>query len=553
MLQESYDTEPTELDTLVFEKLVPPDHSLRQGKQAIDFERCRDLVKDGYSAAMGRTAADPVRMIKRGFLQCHDRLSDREVIAAAQVNVAFRFFLDLALERRLPVPSLLTQCRTRLGVERYQALCDQVVTPAREQGLVRARLRRKDAPPMLANSAVPSTLGLVAQTRQQRLEAARPYAPERVAVEEAEAADGRRTTADRPDMDRLVHRVAHLRAIVAWADALQQDLEPLPASPAKERTRFEAALALAHRVLADRDAPATGDQGRRVVDPDARRGKHGAYGDGSLLDSRLDADSERLTALNVLPGNGDEARDTQTLLAAEAQAQGKTVAAVSIEGMGWNGAVLRALQAPAGMGVEVYVPPPPPQAPAVFGPEACVLEAPQGVGTCPGGHQTTTKMRHAHHTGWKCVFARRQCLGCARQAQCLTTLSPKTGRRVIKHDDQAEYDAARARATTPDSTGGRQQHPRVERQLADIVRDHGGRRRRYRGQWRVPVQSLLTGLVVNVKRMVKLLRRQGAQPAWQPVESSLWRGTSMAWAHARRGTGAPGPSGASARRPSWFI
>ena len=51
----------------------------------------------------------------------------------------------------------------------------------------------------------------------------------------------------------------------------------------------------------------------------------------------------------------------------------------------------------------------------------------------------------------------------------------------------------------------RRQHPRVERKLADIVRYHGGRHCRYWGQGRVKVQYLLTGLVVNVKRMVKLL------------------------------------------------
>ena len=518
MLKESYYTEPTEMDRLVFAKLVPPDHYLRQVKQSIDFERFRALVTDCYSAAMGRTAEDPVRMIKLGFLQFHYRLSDREVIAAAQVNVAFRCFLDLSLESRLPVPSLLTQFRTRLGVERYQALFDQVVTQAREQGLVRDRLRLKDATHILANIAVPSTLGLVAQTRQRLLEAARPYAPARVAAEEAEAEHVRQATADLTDVDRLVHRVAHLRAIVAWADALQQDLGPLPASPAQERTRFEAALALAHRVLADRDAPDKGDQVRSVVDPDARRGKHGAYFDGYLLDISLDADSELLTALHVLPGNGDEARDTQTLLAAEAQAQGNTVAAVSIDGIGWNGAVLRALSAPEGLGVEVYVPPPPPlPPPAVFGPEAFVLDTERGVVTCPGGHQTATKTRNGHNTGWKFVFVQRTCVGCALQAQCLTTPSPKTGRSVIKNDYQAEYDAARARAATPDYRAVRQQHPRVERKLADIVRYHDGRRSRYRGQWRVKVQYLLTGLVVNVKRMVKLLRRQGAQPAWQPV------------------------------------
>lgn len=100
-------------------------------------------------------------------------------------------------------------------------------------------------------------------------------------------------------------------------------------------------------------------------------------------------------------------------------------------------------------------------------------------------------------------------------AQCLSTLSPKTGRSVIKNDYRAEY--AAARAATPAYAAVRQQHPRVERQMADIVRYHHGRRARYRGQWRVQMQYLLTGLVVNVKRMAKLLRPQGAQPAWQPV------------------------------------
>src|SRR5438132_10655751 len=140
MLKESYYTEPTEVDQMVFAQLVPPTHYLRQVKRLIDFARFRDLVTDCYSPAMGRTAEDPVRMIKLGFLQFHYRLSDREVLAAAQVNVAFRFFLDLSLESHLPVPSLLTQFRTRLGVERYQALFDQVVAPAREQWLVRGRL-----------------------------------------------------------------------------------------------------------------------------------------------------------------------------------------------------------------------------------------------------------------------------------------------------------------------------------------------------------------------------------------------------------------------------
>ena len=438
MLNDTYDTEPTEVDQLVFAKLVPPDHDLRRVKQCLDVERFRALVQDCYSPAMGRAAEDPVRMLKLAFLPFHYNLSDREVIAAAQVNVACRFFLDLSLESRLPVPSVLTPFRMRLGVDRHHALFDQVVTQAREQGLVRDRLRLKDATHVLANIAVPSTLRLVAQTRQRLLEAARPDAPERVAAEEAETARLRQATADLTDVDRLAHRVAHLRAMVAWADGLQQDLRPLLASPDQARSRFEAALALAHRVLADRDDPDKGDQVRSVVDPDARCGKHGTYVDGYRLDLSVDADSERLTALNMLPGHGDEAREAQTLLAAEQGAHGHTIEALSMDGIGWNGEVLRALSAPEGVGVEVYVPPPARAETPWFGPEACILDAERGVVTCPGGPQTATKERRANHTGWTCVLARRPCAGCPRPARCLATRPQKKGRSVIKHDDQAE-------------------------------------------------------------------------------------------------------------------
>ena len=79
---------------------------------------------------MGRTAEDPGRLIKLEFVPFHYRRSDRKVMAEAQVNVAFRCCLDLALESRVPVCSLLSQFRTRLGSARHQGLFDQVVPQA---------------------------------------------------------------------------------------------------------------------------------------------------------------------------------------------------------------------------------------------------------------------------------------------------------------------------------------------------------------------------------------------------------------------------------------
>jgi hypothetical protein len=44
--EQLYYIEPTELDLLIFEKLVPTDHYLRQVKAIIDFEFVRSAVQD---------------------------------------------------------------------------------------------------------------------------------------------------------------------------------------------------------------------------------------------------------------------------------------------------------------------------------------------------------------------------------------------------------------------------------------------------------------------------------------------------------------------------
>ncbi len=387
MLKENYYREPTDTDRQVFEKLVPPDHYLRQVKALIDFEAFRELLRDAYSPHRGRPAEDPILLLKLEFLQFHYGLSDREVIAEAQVNVAFRYFLDLSLDSRLPVPSLLSQFRTRLGEERHQAVFDEVVRQARAHGLVKDRLRLKDATHVVANVAIPSTLVLVAQVRQRLLEALRPYASQRVAEEEVEAATIRTATADLKDRERLAHRVAHLRQIVTWADELVATFGPAGEEADRRRQALEQALALAHKVLADQEDPQSKDRVRSAVDPDARRGKHGDYYDGYQLDLLLDAESEMITALEVLPGNGDEAADSKTLLEHEEAVHGNDVAELSTDGiLSSRGEVLRTLEDPEGLGVVVYAPPPVRTGPeGYFSPEQFTLDEQGEVLTCPAG------------------------------------------------------------------------------------------------------------------------------------------------------------------------
>lgn len=238
---------------------MPADHYLRRIKAAVDFTRCRALVADCYSPNMGRGAIDPVRLIKLLLLQFHYGLSDDRVIAETQVNVAFRFFLDLSVEATLPEPSLLSQFRTRLGEERFALLFQEILAQARAAGLVKDRLRLKDATHIIANIAVPATIQLVAQIRTQLLDAAEVFAADEVVAHRQHAADLRQMTADLKNEVRLLRRIEHLRELVVWSDQWCDRLanaSPRLCTPAQQE-KFEEALQLARNILKDREVGAT--------------------------------------------------------------------------------------------------------------------------------------------------------------------------------------------------------------------------------------------------------------------------------------------------------
>src|SRR2546426_7728052 len=145
MLKNDYDPKLTPFDLLIFETIVPVDHYLRQLKAVLDFSALRGLVADCYSPDQGRGALDPVLLLKLLLLQFHYGLSDEGIIRQAQVNLAFRFFLDLPLNAVLPEPSLLSQFRTRLGAERFARVFQEILRQARAAGVVKDRLRLEDA------------------------------------------------------------------------------------------------------------------------------------------------------------------------------------------------------------------------------------------------------------------------------------------------------------------------------------------------------------------------------------------------------------------------
>ena len=511
MLKAEYSVVPTEMDVGVVEKRIPADPYLRRLKAALDFEPLRALVADCYVAGLGAPAEDPVRRLKLRLLQFPYDLSDSQGLRQAQVNVAFRFLLDFSRESPLPVPSLLSQFRTRLGGERFTRGFNEILRQGRAQGLVKDRLRLKEAPQLIANIAIPSTRRLVAQRREQVRAAAQCFTAEEVAAPRAQIDALRTATADLPEAPRLLARVAHLRDLVAWGEQWQQRLREAaagarPVAPDAQAAAFSAALDVGHKGRNERE-PDAQDQRLSLADPEARTGKHGDSYEGYLLAVSRDADSELICALAGLPANGEEGANATPLIKSEEPARGNDSASLSLDRSGYRGAV-RAELSEAANGPHLTGDVPPidwtPPAPELCQPAAFTLKAGRDEGRCPGGATTRTRQRTTRGHGWRFAFPRSPWRACPLRAQCVKPAT-RRGRTGSKNDYEAQYHAARQRAQSAASHEVRRAQPRRERKLAELGRWHAGRCVRYRGRLGGKIQYVLTAIVVNGKRIVKLL------------------------------------------------
>lgn len=491
----------SEFDQRVYTQVVRSDHFLRKVSRVVPWDGFLDQLAPYYSADRGRPA-EPLLMLKLQYLAYHHNLSDREVIARSETDLAFRWFLQLPLRWKLPDPSSLCVFRGRLGRKGFRQVFEKVVHTAREHGVVKDRLRIKDATHVIGNLAVPTALALVAQTRDKLLAAAKPFAPLLVEGEQVNLELLREATRQQKPAERLATRLAQLREMLVWVDSVTA---PEDAETSRAWQTFLSQRDLAHKILEDQEHPAAGDRTVSTTDPDARCGKHGGWFDGYLVDLLIDADSEIITQVNVLPANGDEAADAVELVRQEEAAHGNDVQALSIDGVGFNGPLLRELQDPDGLNIDTYVPVPEETETGLFTPRDFEEDTERGVVTCPAGQTSKERSYDRQKQTTKYRFEAGVCRACPLLARCMKQPPGRHGRTVCKTDYQAEHQRARHKATTPQYDAVRREHPKIERKLGEVMNRHSGRRARYRGRWKVLIQELLACTATNVKRLVRLL------------------------------------------------
>jgi len=92
----------------IYDAVVPREHILRRIKENIDFSFVNPMLRKQYCERYGRPAKEPEMMFKLLFLKKLYDLSDERLVASAQTDMAYKYFLGLEPEEKLIDPSLLT-------------------------------------------------------------------------------------------------------------------------------------------------------------------------------------------------------------------------------------------------------------------------------------------------------------------------------------------------------------------------------------------------------------------------------------------------------------
>lgn len=156
----------------LYDVIVSEDHILRKIKDNVDFSFVNPMLKEQYCEFFGRPAKEPEMMFKLLFLKKLYDLSDVSLIQNAEVNMAYKYFLDLNPEDKLVDPSLLTKFRkTRITEDILEEMLKETINQAIEKGLIKSTAIIVDSTHTLAAvKAVSPTQVLRTLTKQLRRE-----------------------------------------------------------------------------------------------------------------------------------------------------------------------------------------------------------------------------------------------------------------------------------------------------------------------------------------------------------------------------------------------
>ncbi len=147
----------------IYGKLIPEDHILYKINQQVDFSFVNEACKDLYSQDQGRPVKNlPEIMFRSAIVQYLMDYSDREMEQAARYHLVIKWFIGIPVEDSSYDHSALGDFRDRLGEERWKKLFFHILKQIEDAGFAKGT-QYVDATHVIANIAIPGTIGLIRQ------------------------------------------------------------------------------------------------------------------------------------------------------------------------------------------------------------------------------------------------------------------------------------------------------------------------------------------------------------------------------------------------------
>lgn len=466
--------------------LIPQDHILMKINREIDFSFVKDETADLYCPDNGRPSWPPEVLFRVLFLEYYYNLSDVEVVKRCQYNLVYRHFLGLSLGTSTPDDTTLVVFRERLGEKRFERLFNRIVEQCQGKGLLEGKLKLVDATHIIADVAIPNTVNLLRQGRRMIIKK----------IIQAGSVKGQKLKEEYYTEGKIPHR-ASKEDLEAEVTQSQKFLDETKGKFDNEE--IKELLEIFEKIIRGNLKE---EKVYSFVDPDARFGYKTKEKPFLGYKAHIAEDtSEIVTSVELLPGNTIEGKKEhlESLLQKEEEKEIKSEAVVA-DGI-YNSADNRELIKDKKM--KAYIP----SNKVEKNIEKFIYDAKNDKVICPDGKASQSKTRQER--GCLHIFSTHDCKVCSKQVDC-----PKAneGRiRVFVSDDyllKLGEDKEEKRWALSLRRG-------IERKFGEGKKWHRLERARYRRKWRVAIQTFMTFLVINVKRMVKLLEiKRIARPAY---------------------------------------
>jgi len=251
----------------LYDRIIPVDHLLRKINQVVDFSFTRQIFKDRYNPDIGRPAEDPEFMLRLCLLQYIYGDSDRQVIENARINLAYKFFLGLAVDAEVPDYTTISYFRAqRLGEEKFRLVLEQIVRQCIAKGLAKGKRQIVDSTPIRANITMSSITGLVRKCREnvlKTIEKQDTRVAKRLGLKDLQDVKQVKCASTEEGLQKEIEAAGKL------LDKVTNELGTKKISLTEE---LQKDLGLLEKAVADREEGAR-DKLISPVDPDARQGK----------------------------------------------------------------------------------------------------------------------------------------------------------------------------------------------------------------------------------------------------------------------------------------